>query len=63
MTKKKKVKREPENCDACSGSGNLECDTCDSAGWVDDPSDGGTMTCPDCQGEKCIECNGEGVIE
>jgi DnaJ-class molecular chaperone len=28
-----------------------DCETCDGAGWVSDPSDGGTMTCPDCEGE------------
>ena len=28
-----------------------DCETCDGNGWVDDPSDGGTMTCPDCEGD------------
>ena len=28
-----------------------ECETCNGNGWVDDPSDGGTMTCEDCDGE------------
>lgn len=27
------------------------CPTCGGNGWVYDPSDGGTMTCPDCDGE------------
>lgn len=25
------------------------CETCDGNGWVDDPSDGGTMCCPECE--------------
>jgi hypothetical protein len=28
-----------------------ECPECSGRGWVDDPSDGGTMTCPSCGGE------------
>jgi hypothetical protein len=28
-----------------------QCETCEGKGWVDDPSDGGTMTCPECGNE------------
>lgn len=53
-------------CNKCDGTGRAheECETCESNGWVDDPDDGGTMTCPDCQGESaelCLECEGTGV--
>lgn len=27
-----------------------DCPECDGCGWVDDPSDSGTMTCPECAG-------------
>lgn len=32
-------------CPDCDGP---LCPTCLGTNWVDDPSDGGTMTCPDC---------------
>ena len=56
----------PENedwkCEACDGTGMAEpeCECCQGNGWVDDPDDGGTMTCPECFGEKCAECGGNG---
>lgn len=58
---------EPKECGNCNGTGYLfdECETCGRNGWVDDPKDGGTMTCPDCEGEseeKCDACDGEGVV-
>ncbi len=31
-----------------------ECEECDGKGWVYDPSDGGTMTCPVCDGDGVI---------
>lgn len=34
----------------CGHDGSADCETCGGNGWVDDPSDGGTMTCPDCEG-------------
>lgn len=36
----------------------MKCDMCDGNGWVEDPSDGGTMTCPECEGEtmECVTC-------
>lgn len=37
------------------------CKTCNGYGWIDDPK-GGTMTCPECNGEECSECNGEGYV-
>ncbi len=45
-------------CPCCDGSGyeNSECETCGRDGYVDDPSDGGTMTCPDCQGSSDYGC-------
>lgn len=27
-----------------------DCETCGGCGWLDDPSDGGTMNCDDCDG-------------
>lgn len=45
-------------CPHCKDS-NLEfpdCETCGGNGWVYDPSNGGTMTCPECQCEPCHLC-------
>lgn len=28
------------------------CKECEGDGWVEDPSDGGTMTCPRCDGDE-----------
>ena len=39
-------------CEHCDD--RVLCSVCGGAGWVDDPSDGGTMTCPDCGGEGRI---------
>ena len=36
-----------------------DCETCDGNGWVDDPDDGGTMCCPECDGEECYYCQEE----
>lgn len=53
-------------CNDCDGSGNQHgefCEKCENNGWVEDPSDGGTMTCPDCDGdagEQCETCSGSG---
>jgi len=54
-------------CKECGGGGRNgdECEDCDSYGYVDDPDDGGTMTCPSCDGysgENCLICDGEGVL-
>lgn len=51
-------------CPECNGTGQLipDCESCDGNGWVDDPSDGGTMTCPECGDEKCERCGGEKEI-
>lgn len=48
-------------CRACDGTGMDEpdCSLCTGKGWVDDPR-GGTMTCPNCDGDKCSRCNGSG---
>lgn len=55
---------EPSLCRTCQGSGRkCACETCEGNGWVDDPSDGGTMTCPECNGEAgepCVSCEGSG---
>jgi|AntDeeMetagen681_2_1112603.scaffolds.fasta_scaffold08533_4 DnaJ-class molecular chaperone len=53
------------NCAVCDGTGYLsdECGTCGRAGWIEDDQDGGTMTCPDCDGDAdqtCDECEGTG---
>jgi len=49
------------SCNACGGTGRLvDCDACDNNGWVPDPDDGGTMTCPGCYGdagESCPVCS------
>lgn len=51
-------------CKECRGVGKkAECELCEGNGWVDDPEDGGTMVCPDCDGEagiNCQECEGSG---
>lgn len=50
-------------CANCNGTGQAipECEACNGNGWVEDPSDGGTMTCPECNDDKCDFCGGEGV--
>lgn len=49
-------------CTPCEGTGQSvpDCEACDGNGWVDDPEDGGTMTCPECDDDKCDFCNGSG---
>lgn len=52
-----------EECPECLGTGKAtpECPECDGRGWVEDPLDGGTMTCPECFGvTECEFCNGTG---
>lgn len=55
---------EPEDldCPACNGTGMAvpDCESCNGNGWVDDEEDGGTMTCPECNGDKCDTCDGTG---
>lgn len=52
-------------CTSCDGGGKSYpfCEECDGNGWVDDPSDGGTMNCPTCDNENCGLCQGSGEIE
>ena len=59
-----------EQCTQCDGQRNKfldePCQTCGNDGWVDDDIDGGTMTCPECDGEAgqiCTDCNGEGYYD
>ena len=50
-------------CPHCNGK-KMEvpdCEECEGRGWVDDPG-GGTMTCPECDGEYCSVCGGEGYV-
>lgn len=56
--KKKQLRNE---CEDCRGTGMMfpDCEKCEGHGWVRDPSDGGTMSCPDCDGEYCNECTDE----
>jgi hypothetical protein len=56
---------EYSECDHCRGTGQEfpDCETCEGNGWVDDPSDGGTMNCPKCENERCQECDGTGETE
>lgn len=51
-------------CPDCKGTGQFdpECEKCEGYGWVDDPSDGGTMTCPECDDQKCDTCKGDGYV-
>jgi hypothetical protein len=58
--RKPKFKPEIGPCEECGGSGQLvpDCDACSGNGWVDDPDDGGTMVCPECDDEKCPVCKG-----
>ena len=53
---KKKVSQ--EDCPHCEGTGREypNCEICEGAGWIDDPSDGWTMTCPECEAENCHIC-------
>lgn len=53
-------KIEDWKCEVCDGTGQAvpDCETCSGNGWVDDPEDGGTMTCPDCLDDKCESCGG-----
>lgn len=47
-------------CEHCQDT-QLEhpnCETCKGFGWIEDPSDGGTMSCPECDGEPCQTCGG-----
>lgn len=57
-----------KNCEHCDGTGytNKECDECGRDGFLPDVSDGGYMTCPDCDSESsemCSYCEGDGCIE
>ncbi len=47
-----------EECKRCNASGyrHDECNTCGRDGYVDDPSDGGYMSCPECYGDSAEEC-------
>ena len=63
-----------EDCDNCSGNGELSCDVCDGTGKVDcDICDtSGEMECPQCNGSgeiedggemvTCFECVGDGIV-
>jgi hypothetical protein len=63
-----------EDCDNCSGNGELGCDVCDGDGRIDcDVCDSsGEMECPQCSGSgeidnhgeiiTCDECAGEGIV-
>ena len=52
-------------CKHCNGTGmeDPECEMCEGKGWIEDEENGGTMTCPECDGEECSECDGTGEIE
>ena len=54
-----------KECIKCDDTGFVfpECETCGRKGWVEDPKYGGTMTCPECEGdaeERCVKCDGSG---
>jgi hypothetical protein len=51
-------------CPHCEGTGREvpDCPECEGKGWVDDPEDGGTMKCPDCENEECAQCEGTGHL-
>lgn len=53
---------EDYECIACHGKGMAvpDCEACSGDGWVIDEEDGGTMTCPECDREKCEVCGGSG---
>lgn len=53
---------EDYDCPDCAGTGKEmpDCSECHGGGWIDDPEDGGTMTCPECGDQKCETCNGSG---
>ena len=52
-------------CAHCGGSGQAmpDCETCEGKGWEPDPEDGGTMTCTECDNERCEKCDGDGVVQ
>ncbi len=54
-----------KECTQCNGTGKeiSDCEVCEGNGWVPDPKDGGTKTCPSCKDEDCSTCGGEGVVE
>lgn len=50
-----------EDCDACDGTGDVECTGCGGDGSLEDGED-----CPDCLGsgtEDCGDCSGTGEVE
>ena len=50
-------------CPHCNGK-KMEvpdCEECKGRGWISDPG-GGTMTCPECDGESCSVCGGDGYV-
>jgi len=51
---------ESKECENCYGEGfqNDECGHCERDGYVDDP-EGGTMTCPYCDGNSAEPCFNE----
>ena len=55
------------DCPSCNGTKTEfpDCDVCDGRGWIYGPSlsDAGTMLCPECEGEPCSDCEGEGVVK
>lgn len=58
-------KADGNECEFCDGTGKMipNCETCEGKGWVNDPSDGGTMSCPVCDNEDCDICHGTGESE
>jgi hypothetical protein len=51
-------------CPHCKNTGKEipDCEECEGRGWVNDPLDDGTMTCPECDDETCSVCDGEKYI-
>lgn len=49
-----KLPCEFQDCDCVDFIGEETCEECDGSGWVYDPSDGGTMVCPDCDGDGTV---------
>lgn len=53
---------EDVKCKMCDGTGmaDPDCPECEGCGWVEDPENGGTMSCPECGGDECAYCDGTG---
>ena len=51
------MSKDPQLCGCHDGYMEPECNTCGiNRGWVNDEEDGGTMSCPECDGDSGLTC-------